>query len=447
MKNTTCTVAFLTGMAAFFAPFALADDQTTPADSQSHIRKAAAAIARSVGINTTWAETGVSATGIASSDFLHNDMTKPAAKPLIGQSSAPANVPSVAPADPPILSADSTAPAVEAPVPAAAASPASKPKPKKKAASASSNSRPRPAPSPAPGRSYSGGKDVVTGGGKDVYVDPIIAAPAPLFELSLDGGYQSRYYHLGTNRVLSGGFVVSPEFASLFEGRLTKPEDTAVYYGGVSANWNGLGAGVKYVRGVTDIETRFSRGDNIVRTEYEELVANISYSLAVLPDGWLNVTGGYRAIFFDEDTFYNTDRFDDFYVTVGNAVIPYFRPSVTYHYLEQGKALGASDNTVSPGAKVHDGQLLVFQIDGQLGLPEKTGLPFDVVYYAQAGLDDELNIQTNNFDHNWTQVGVTFPIFVGPFTVSPNWNYNESTEDLIDGAEEHFWGVNVRFDF
>ena len=98
MKKTTCTAAVLAGVAVLSPPFALADNESSSAENSAALRKAAAAIVRSVGINTTWAETGVSATGIASSDFLHNDMTKPAAKPLIGQSSAPANVPAAAPA-------------------------------------------------------------------------------------------------------------------------------------------------------------------------------------------------------------------------------------------------------------------------------------------------------------------------------------------------------------
>ncbi len=289
-------------------------------------------------------------------------------------------------------------------------------------------------------------------------VADVIADPQPaLFELSIDGGYQSRYYHLGSNRILDGGFVVDQRVISLLEDlldiplgdlladRLTRPEDTAVYYSGVSANWNGFGLGLKYVRGVDAVETRFSLSP--VRTEYEELVANISYTLAVLPDGWMNVTGGYRAIFFDEDTFYNTDRFDDYYVTVGNSVIPYLRPSVTYHYLDQADAIGVNENTVAPDREIHTGQLLIAQLDGQLGLPKKTGLPFDVVYYAQVGFDKQFRVETNDWDQNWTQVGISLPVFVGPITVSPNWNYNENAEDIPEGRKEHFWGVNVRFDF
>ncbi len=388
-------------------------------------------------LNTTWAETGVAATGIASSDFLHNDINKPATTGLFAASPAPAPAPAP---EPPAVEPEMAA----APVPAAAASRA----PKKSSGSSASSSKPKSASTPRPTRSTysSSGKGIVTDSGKDIMVTDLVADPPPaLFEVSIDGGYQSRYYHLGINRVLNGGFLA--QGVDGFEDRATQPEDTDVFYSGVAAHWNGFGLGVKYVRGTTDVETRFSRLNTPVRTEYEELVANISYTLALLPDGWMNVTGGYRAIFFDEDTFYNTDRFDDFYVTVGNAVIPYLRPSVTYHYLEQGSTLGVNDNTFAPGAKVHEGQLLVIQLDGQLGLAKKTGLPFDVVYYAQIGLDEEFNIETNNWDHSWTQVGVTLPIFCGPVTVSPNWNYNENAERNGIGLQEHFWGVNVRFDF
>jgi hypothetical protein len=286
-------------------------------------------------------------------------------------------------------------------------------------------------------------------GGKEVYVEDLLSDnPPALFELSVDAGYQSRYYHLGLNRVLNAAFVDPSQ-----PDRTSGPEDTDVFYGGVSGNWNGFGGGVKYVRGTTDIETRTSELDQLVRTVYEEIVANIHYSFAVLPDGWLNATGGYQAIFFDEETFYNAGRFDDFYVTLNNSVIQYFRPSVTYHYLDQDSPPGVNDNSVQPGQKFHDGQLLVVQIDGQIGVPQKTGLPFDVVYYAQVGFDDELNVDfendafDNNWDHDWTQVGVTLPIFLGPVTISPNWNYNERTSDVGLPRSEHFWGINVRYDF
>jgi len=401
--------------------------------------------------NTTWAETGVAATGIASSDFLHNNINKPATSGAYNHAPTPAVAPQgtdapVASAGPPPMTEESSAPAS-----APSSSAASEPKPTaRKRSSSSSGSKPQGSSTSRPSRSTysSSGKGVVTSSGKDIMVTDLVAdPPPPLFEVSIDGGYQSRYYHLGSNRVLAGGFVVDPLFASLFEGRLTKPEDTSVYYGGVSAHWNGFGLGVKYVRGVDAVETRFSTGDNLVRTEYEELVADLNYTFAVLPGGWLTVTGGYRAMFFDEDTFYNTDRFDDFYVTIGNSVIPYLRPSVTYHYLDQADALGANENTIMPGSKIHTGDLLIAQVDGQIGLPKKTGLPFDVVYYVQVGFDNKFNVETNNWDQNWTQVGVTLPIFVGPLTVSPNWNYNENAENLIEGRKEHFWGVNVRFDF
>ena len=417
-------------------------------------------------LNTTWAETGVAATGIASSDFLHNNLNKPGTTVLFDAPSTPA-APEPVVAPEPIAAEPEMSPAVaEAPAPTSAPSPptaatsssSSRKKSPSSSSSSSSSSRSRsrssgssskPAPSsaPRPARSSysSSGKSLVTDSGKDIVVNDLVVDPPPLFELSVDGGYQSRYYHLGINRVLNGGFI-APGIDGL-EGRTTQPEDTDVFYSGISAHWNGFGLGVKYVRGTTDVETRFSQFDRPVTTEYEELVADISYTLAVLPDGWMNVTGGYRAIFFDEETFYNTDRFDDFYVTVGNSVIPYLRPSATYHYLDQGSTLGVNDNTFAPGAKIHDGQLLVIQLDGQLDLPKATGLPFDVVYYAQVGFDDEFNIETNDWDHNWTQVGVTLPIFCGPLTISPNWNYNESAEKGGIGDEEHFWGVNVRFDF
>jgi len=400
-------------------------------------------------LNTTWAETGVAATGIASSDFLHNNITKPATTVVFAPAPPPSPTPEAAPVEEPAMVVE--APSTSASTPAAASQ--SRPvTAKKKAApkkpSYSGSSKPKSGGAQRSTRSTysSSGKGVVTDGGKDIMVTDLVADPPPaLFEVSIDGGYQSRYYHLGLNRVLNGGFLA--QGIDGLEGRTTQPEDTDVFYSGIAAHWNGLGLGLKYVRGTTDVETRFSQFFSPVRTEYEELVANISYTLAVLPGGWMNVTGGYRAIFFDEETFYNTDRFDDFYVTVGNAVIPFLRPSVTYHYLDQGSTLGVNDNTFAPGAKVHDGQLLVIQLDGQLDLPRAKGLPFDVVYYAQIGLDDEFNIETNNWDHSWTQVGVTVPIFCGPFTVSPNWNYNENAEDVGIGLQEHFWGVNVRFDF
>jgi hypothetical protein len=438
MTNPTCLAVALAGITTLSLSSAFADEVTSAENTANSLRSVSAAVARSVGINTTWAETGVSATGIASSDFLHNDMTKPAAKPRVAEKKAPAIAPASAPAEVPEIVAE----APVAPAPDTASKPASKPVSKPSSAPKKRSTPPRSTASAlrkSPQRSYGGGKDVVTGGGKEIYVEDMLSDPAPaLFEISVDAGYQSRYYYLGANQILNANDSAT--------GNLAQPEDTDVYYTGVSAHWNGFGGSVKYVRGTNEIETRFSK--NPVNTTYEEIVTNLNYTLAVLPDGWMNVTGGYRAIFFDEETFYNAGRQDDLYVTIANSVFPLLRPSITYHYLDQDSPPGVGQNTTNPGEKSLDGQILVLQIDGQVNLPQKTGLPFDVIYYAQAGFDNEYNLADTDWDHDWTQVGVTLPIFCGPFTISPNWSYSERANKNVGRAfEEHFWGVNVRFDF
>lgn len=387
---------------------ALADDQAKPSTETTSqaLFETRTTYYGPLRLNTTWTETGVAATGIASSDFLHNEVSKPAAKPLFGENSASA------PAE---VVADEAA--YGTPEPAAS---------------------PRPSSTPSPSRStYSpSGKGMYTGGGKDIMVEDALMAPAaPAIEISVDAGYQSRYYFLGFNEVLNAGNA----------GR----QDTDVYYGGISGHWNGLGAGVKYIRGTSSFLTRFSAGTpNQVVAKYEEIVANVHYTLAVLPDGMLNVTGGYRALFQGEETFYNADRFDDFYLTLANSSFHLLRPSVTYHYVDQDSPPTNPNFTNNPGAVINDGELLIAQLDGQLDLPGMTGLPVDIVYYGQLGFDNEFHV-TDGWEETWYQVGINVPIFVGPVTISPNWNYSAplATANALGIESDHFWGVNVRFDF
>ena len=117
-----------------------------------------------------------------------------------------------------------------------------------------------------------------------------MAPAAPLFGVSIDAGYQSQYFLLGINQVHNSGAFDSNGKPIPYE------DDSDVFYGGISAHWNGLGAGVKYIRGTTSYLTRFSDDDNgftpnRVSATYEEIVATVHYTLAVLPDGMLNVTG------------------------------------------------------------------------------------------------------------------------------------------------------------
>ncbi|MFT5469791.1 MAG: hypothetical protein ACI8UO_004913 [Verrucomicrobiales bacterium] len=252
-----------------------------------------------------------------------------------------------------------------------------------------------------------------------------IAEEESPWSFSVDGGYQSRYYYLGLNQIESA--VAS--FNS---------DETQMWYGGVTAAYKGFSAGVRYVQSANKLQALRAFPD-VVTTNYEEWVFDVKYSLDILPQQLLNVTGGYEAIYFPEYTFWETDRQDHIYVSVGSSPSPYFRPSVAYHVLSE------DDGEFDP---VLEGEVLVFQVDGTLALSDR-GLPFDLVYYAQAGLDDEYNVSDGNgLDHDWWQAGVSLPINIGGFVITPNWHYNERVGDGNEGQTgKHFWGVNTRFDF
>ncbi len=266
----------------------------------------------------------------------------------------------------------------------------------------------------------------------------MVPEEAPGLSLSLDGGYQSRYYFLGLNQIENA--------VGSFDS-----DKTQMWYSGVTAAFRGLGAGVRYIRGPEKFQpiSAFSEFE----TNYEEWVFDVNYSLKLFPRDLLNVTAGYEAIHFPEATFWNTGRQDHFYVTLRNASIPLLRPSVTYHHLAQADPLGnpgdpvGTENSFEPGVRHLEGDVMVFQLDGVLDLAD-LGLPLGLSYFGQIGLDDDYNtLNGDGFDSDWWQTGVSLPFYTlgGDFILTPNWYYNKR----LNGSElgEHFWGVNARWDF
>ncbi len=332
--------------------------------------------------------------------------------------------------------------------------------------------------------------------------------PSP-FTFSLDGGYQSRYYFMGLNQI----DAATNDFFDV-DG-----DETSMGYAGAGVNFKGLGIGFKYIRGTQSIEPRYSGfrslggvfGDelrfayanprlevteeNVIRkaneklseggtlTEallesfrgdnegYEEWVFDVNYSLDILPNGGLNLTAGYQALVFPEDSFWNTNRQDHVHVTAKNSTFRFLQPSISYHHLDQdtpsaGQELDTLElvyndgfgnftdlkitefsNTNQPGAKILTGDIIVLQADGHMPWSQH-GSPFDVVYYFQMGFDDGYNgPEGNDFAQDWWQTGVALPIYnkwMPNLVITPNWHYNYrfDTED-----DENFWGVNAQFQF
>jgi len=304
--------------------------------------------------------------------------------------------------------------------------------------------RPPTTSSPTPAFAFLTPPDRSRRGGKTVCF--FENEPVKPINVSVEGGFQSRYYFLGLNQILNAA-------ANL------ETEDTQMWYTGASANLWGFGLGVKYIRSFEEMQTINSVPDflhpdgidNLVFDNYEEWVFDANYSLDLLPDQFLNATVGYQALYFPEETFWNTDRQDHMYVSLKNSTLQWLRPSATYHYLTQGDPLTDPRQTVATGSRVLEGEVLTLQVDGFIPISNVVRLPVDLVYYVQVGFDNGYN-QREDFDHDYTQVGLAFPITVpqlNGLVITPNWNFNDRPDGgaAFPGVNEHFWGINARLTF
>jgi hypothetical protein len=290
----------------------------------------------------------------------------------------------------------------------------------------------------------------------------------PAIEFTFDAGYQTRYYLLGRNVILAAGNKIPQSLTGQLAKTLgisnldreVSASDTGMYYGGVAANWNGFSAGVRYIRGTSTIESQFSALSTLAKVandqfgtsfptdyspvfkNYEEYVFDVNYSANLLPEGLLSGTVGYQPIVYPEATFFNTDRQDRMYATLGNSTFAFARPSATYNHLSQATPL--TSGTLLPGARLFDVDILTFQIDGEIPLVTLGAVDVHGAYYTQLGLNSD-----RDFGKDYYQLGVSFPIHYQNLVITPHWNYNHRYDSGFTTVadNEQFAGINCRVNF
>jgi len=308
----------------------------------------------------------------------------------------------------------------------------------KPSSSSSNTSRPSSGSrSSGSGARYSdgGGTSVGSGyddGGSGKGGIPIGGQASSPLTFTVTGGYQSDYVYHGLSQI--GNATIGT----------TNP--IGMYFVGVGAQYKGFNLGLKYVRSdVSDLNPRF----NPTKSEsYTEVAFDINYTLGLIagPQGagnWLDVTLGYQLLSFGEDTFWNTGEQHEFYGKLSMNRYKWVRPSISYHNLSQGDALNSG--TTSPGVEILDGQQIIFQIDGSGVVYDAGQAQFGVGYYAQVGYDKGYNGGNTSFKQDWYQYGVSFPIFMGDFTVTPSANYTHRSDNGV--SKSFWWGINAKYAF
>lgn len=279
----------------------------------------------------------------------------------------------------------------------------------------------------------SGSKDA-----KVVIPDPV-PEPSP-FTFAVEAGYQSDYVYRGLAQITNAVFPFDPD------------EEYDMWYVGVTMQWEGLSAGIKYIRSFdSDMNPRY-HPTLTKESAYSEIVFDINYTLGLIagPQGegnWLDVTAGYEMLYFEEDTFWNTDMQHTFYGELKMNRYKWVRPSVSYYYIDQNDALDSFSDTAAPGITILEGEQIVLQIDGGDQIYDNGNIQVGLGYYAQVGFDQDYNVFTDgDFEDDWYQFGLSLPVSYENVTVTPSVHYTDRTPSGSNDPE-FWWGVNAKYTF
>ena len=262
--------------------------------------------------------------------------------------------------------------------------------------------------------------------------------PSPLI-ITAEAGYQSQYVYHGLNRI---------RLVSFDNGASGVDDDFDAFYVGANLKWKGFSVGLKYIESLDSNINPLFHPTTTFEDSYSEYVFDVNYTLGLVagPSGegnWLDLTVGYEFTYFPEDTFWNTDSQYKFYVQLKSNRYKWFRPSVSYEWIESGDTLNSG--TIAPGFDLLSGEQLIFQIDGGDVIYDGGNYTVSAGYYAKAGRGSDYSIP-EIFDEEWYQAGISLPISINNFTITPSVNYTDHGNEFLEDPE-FWWGINAKYTF
>ena len=85
------------------------------------------------------------------------------------------------------------------------------------------------------------------------------------------------------------------------------------------------------------------------------------------------------------------------------------------------------------------------QIDGGDVIYDGGNYTVSAGYYAKAGRGSDYSIP-EIFDEEWYQAGISLPISINNFTITPSVNYTDHGNDILEDPE-FWWGINAKYTF
>ncbi len=288
---------------------------------------------------------------------------------------------------------------------------------------------------------YTSSDSAIGGLGAKGLISTEADAPSTLI-IAVEGGYQSQYVYNGVNRIRLG--------TATNAGWTASDEDFDMYYLGVSAKWEGVSFGLKFINSLdSDLKPTFDPS-NSANHEYSEYVVDLNYTLGLIAGpqdsgNWLDATVGYEFIYYPEDTFWNTDMQHKFYAMLKMNSYKWVRPSVTFQSIESGSSL--TSGTKRPGFNLLSGEQVIFQVDGGDVVYSTSSVEIGVGYYAKAGLASGYDKGfASRVNKDWYQAGLNIPVSFGDVTVTPSVHYTENDAEFLD-EPGFWWGINAQYTF
>lgn len=317
-----------------------------------------------------------------------------------------------------------------------------------------------------------GGAWVGSKGGMPPAPPTVAAQPQVMF--TAETGYQSKYTWRGDDIVQ---FTSYNAYNNALPGstQMSDPRGE-VYFIGMSATYNGWAFGAKYVQSLSNDYNPFFAPLLSTRDSYSEYIFSVNYTYAVLPDRWLNVTGGFDYYWYPDAEFWGVNQQGLTYIKLVSPHYDWVKPFINLFYNVPTSSQGYGD--AAPGAPdirpglnggAVTGARLVEGWGAEIGTAggaqvAKTGpVTYGVAYSLSTTYKNGYAYEPNGLSH--ISGSLSLPVNIGgSVTISPSVNYvcalhNEirytggpDVGQVVPGSGEwnktgFWWGLKLSYSF
>lgn len=277
--------------------------------------------------------------------------------------------------------------------------------------------------------------------------------PCPVW--TVEAGYQSKYIWRGLDTVqmvswneiniqaMANGvdYVDTPNY---------QRQDSGVYFLGANVAWNGFSFGAKYVRSVDD---GFNPAGDILNaatgmfdtlSEYEEYIFSLNYSMALVPDQWLDATIGFDFYYYPEEKFWGAEHQGLAYLNFNMPRCQWAQPYVNFFYNVETDSYTAGSANSPTTDLVSEGWGFNLGVNGGGQIAEAGITRFGISYGLEGIFKQGFEYEPDGFTH--LIATLAFPIQIGEnFTLTPSVSYVENLDDSTPYFTDPAYVVNTSY--